>query len=174
MIFFLFIYKLLSNGIYFLRTLLFKRKYHNWLLFDKDIPMATYKSTLKSILKKADVSDSVVPYAQPVGYGHIATGSTSVLNNFPNKLEDHAAMTSKMIDEAIGVYRQRFLETFNPLYWIDSIIYLPRTTLSYLGLSPDSVLVKLLNIVWWIVGPFAILFRENLIDFILDLFSSTK
>lgn len=120
------------------------------------------------------MNDPKIPYAQPVGYGQMATGSASVLDNFPNRLEDHAVFTSRLIDEALGVYRQRFWETFNPLYWIDSILYLPRTILSYLGLKPDSVFVKFLNIFWWITGPIAILFRENLTDFILNLFSLTK
>lgn len=174
MIIFVFFYKLLSNGIFFIRANLFKKKYHDWLFVDENIPITVYKPILKSILKRADIEDRRLPMVQPVGYGQIATGTVSIIDNFPNRFEDHAIAISRMIDEAIGVFKQRFIETFNPLYWLDLIIFLPKTILSYLGLNPENVLVKIFNIIWWMIVPIALIFREQFTQFILDLFSLTK
>lgn len=170
LIVFLLVYKLVSNGFYYFRTTRFKKKYLNWLLFDENIPITTYKPLFKSIMRRANIENLKIPMAQAVGYGQIATGMVSITENFPNRYEDHATVTTRLLDEAIGVFKQRIFEAFNPLYWIDSILFLPRTILSYLGMKPENVLIKFFNVIWWILAPLAVIFRGRFISYISDLF----
>lgn len=76
--------------------------------------MATYKTMFNSILKRENVHDNKLPYVEFAGYGQLATGFASVIENFLNRINDHAEITDRMIDEALGVFRQRFLESLSP------------------------------------------------------------
>jgi len=58
-----------------------------------------------------------------------------------------------MFNEAIGYYRDRTVEAFNPLYWVETLIYLPRTLLSYIGVNPENVVVKSLQVLYWLISP---------------------
>lgn len=54
--------------------------------------------------------------------------------------------------EAIGVYKSRLLETFSPIYWIEFAINLPKKILEYLGIAPESIVIKIFQLIYWIVG----------------------
>ena len=66
--------------------------------------------------------------------------------------------TCQMILEAKGIFKERILETFNPIYWIESAIFLPKHTLMYLGIKPDNIILKLLQLAWFILaGAYSLL-----------------
>ncbi len=44
------------------------------------------------------------------------------------------------------------IETFNPLYWIEAVINLPKQLLNYLGLPSESIVIKIAQLMWWIAG----------------------
>lgn len=82
---------------------------------------------------------------------HYYRMKVSVFANFPNSREDFAAPLLAMFLESIGTYRARMLESLNPLYWIEAIVYLPRTVMGYLDLPTKGTGIKILQLVWWIV-----------------------
>lgn len=104
------------------------------------------------LFKEAGVKDSVFPLVEPVGLGQIATYKLSIFDNFPNRTETAVGITGVMFDQAIGVYYSRAFETFNPFYWIEFIIYLPRNILSYIGVPTENSTTKVLQFFYWFVG----------------------
>jgi hypothetical protein len=131
------------------------KKYHNlylvWLVSTNPTPkLHEARAQVVALLKDAGVSDRQVGAVQPVGYGHAQVGA-SVMENFPNGREDIATHTNAMFMEATGTYRSRLWQTFNPLFWIEFLIHLPRYTLRYLGVSADGVVIKFAQILGWIV-----------------------
>lgn len=120
-------------------------KNHSWDLVES-------KSKVISLIKGAGVSDKMVPFLEPAGYGKLISGQISVLSNFPSLRRDIAELTIGMFHDAIGVYRRRIFETFNPLYWIELIINLPKKILVYLGVNAESVSIKVLQVLWWLLG----------------------
>src|SRR5215217_9479367 len=145
----LLVFKFINNLSKYLRTRHYLSRYANWLS-NPDNKLLESKAQVVKLLKDAGVSDSSFPTAQPVGYGRLATFEASTLTNFPSKTADFAYATNRMFREAIGTYRSRMLETISPLYWIETIIYLPREALAYTGVPPESVVVKVFQLVWWI------------------------
>lgn len=137
---------------------------------EPDWKFVEHKSRIVKLLKDAGVSDSTVPYVEPVGFGYIRRASVSVQKNITATRGDVVGSSTAMLHEAIGVYRSRMLETFNPLYWIEFLIHLPKQTLGYLGISPESTVVKIAQLLYWIISAILVflfgLFRpeiENLI-----------
>jgi len=65
---------------------------------------------------------------------------------------EFAGARVEMVYEAIGFCRDRLLETFNPAYWIEAVIYLPRKMLAYVGLSPESLAARILQVIYWVLS----------------------
>lgn len=143
--------KFILNLSKYIRTKKYHDLYVEWLVVERSTKAVEMKAQVVGLLRDAGVSDSYVGTAQPMGYGYIATGNTSVMDNFPNARDDIATLTNAMFLQALGTYRSRMIDTFNPLRWIEWLIHLPRYMLRYLGVSADGAITKLAQIIWWIV-----------------------
>lgn len=152
-------YKIASNAFYLYRTCQMIDDYNYWLVYgDNYIELFERKRIFEKILSKADVSDKYLPVTQPTGYGQLASFQSSIIAQFPSNLEAYAPITIKMLLEAKGIFKERILETFNPIYWIESAIFLPKHALMYLGIKPDNIILKLLQLAWFILaGAYSLL-----------------
>jgi len=119
---------------------------------EPDWEFVEHKHQILNLLERAGVSDATVPLVEPVGFGYIRTGDVSVQENITVRRKDVVDSFIDMLHQAIGVYRSRMLETFNPLYWIEFIIHLPKQTLRYLGAAPESVVIKIAQLLYWAVS----------------------
>lgn len=89
---------------------------------------------------------------QPVGLGRAVQYNASVKEQFPSRIHDFALQTNKMFYEAEGVFLARAKEAFNPLYWIDFVIFLPKHFMAYLGADTEKLLTKILQAVYFLVA----------------------
>jgi hypothetical protein len=97
------------------------------------------------------VPDAFVPHLEAMGLGMVATGTLSVMQCFPSNLEGIAHSQLRMLDTMVGAYRRRTLEALNPLWWVESIVFLPQRLLMFVGLPGDKALAKFILVLWWIV-----------------------
>jgi hypothetical protein len=116
------------------------------------------KLQIVRLFKNAGIQDQTLPSIDPIGFGYVQTSHPTVFNNLTFKRNDFVNATIGMFYESIGVYRYRMLETINPLYWIESIIFLPKTLLNYLGVSPESVVIKIVQLFYWVISAFILFF----------------
>jgi hypothetical protein len=136
----------------YLRTKKYHDLYVEWLVVKRSTKPVEMRAQVVGLLKDAGVNDSLVGAVQPYGFGYVGTSNASVMDNFPNAREDIATLTNAMFLQAVGTYRSRMIDTLNPLRWIEWAIFLPRNTLRHLGVSADGVVIKLAQIVWWIIA----------------------
>lgn len=153
------LYKIASNAFYLYRTCQIINNYKSWLFYgDKYVELFERKRIFEKILSKADVSDKYLPVTQPTGYGQLASFQSSIIAQFPSDLEAYAPITLKMLLEAKGIFKERILETFNPIYWIELAIFLPKHVLMYLGIKPDNFIIKLVQLTWFLLaGAYSLL-----------------
>lgn len=172
------IYKIASNAFYLYRTCQIINDYHSWLVYgDNYFELFERKRIFEKILSKADVSDKYLPVTQPTGYGQLASFQSSIIAQFPSNLEAYAPITIKMLLEAKGIFKERILETFNPIYWIELAIFLPKHALMYLGIKPDNFIIKLVQLTWFLLaGAYSLLLAlypdafRTLIERLPDIF----
>ena len=129
--------------------------YRDWFTKDVRIPIAEERAQVIKLFKEAEVQDGTLPFVEPAGYGFVSQGVASVFDNFPSKREDIVQVTIRMFQEAIGVYRTRTLEAINPLYWIELVVFLPQKVLKYLGVSAESLLTRVITLLWWVTSVVA-------------------
>lgn len=132
------------------------------------------RSEVIQLFKEAGVEDALRPHVEPVGYGQIQTAQVSVMDNFPNSRKDFVQITVSKFHQAIGTFKSRMWEALNPLYWIESVIMLPKTALTYVGVKPEHFSVKILQLIYWLTvfiltalynffGPGAVSFIQKII-----------
>ena len=125
-----------------------------------------YASEMKSVILKAGVQDTRLAVSQPTGYMQVATFKASVLENILNARVDFVEATNSKFRDAMGVYKHRIFECFNPIYWIESIVNLPKRTLVYLGVDGESILVKISTLSYWILGAIYAVFSSEINEII--------
>ena len=103
------------------------------------------------LFKDAGIKDIVCPVAGSLGMGQVATSNISIFSNVFIKDKYVKNIVIGMFEQAIGVYFSRIKETFNPIYWIETSIYLPKNMFSYLGVDSESVVIKIFQILYWTI-----------------------
>lgn len=127
--------------------------------FDGDARQQAYEyewllgrtSEIHRLLLGAGVPDGAVPYALPVGFGHVAAGTTSVFENWLVVDETVVGMMNRSFARAGGVYRDRQVQAFNPLWWVSLVLTAPRHVVKWLGGSGDEPATKLLTLIWGLI-----------------------
>lgn len=147
------VYKLIRNSYYLFRTQRLIIAYEYWLTCETNTDEICQKKHLfKNLISKAGVNDKFIPIAQPMGFGQIATFKSSVSTQFPTNSIAFADATLKMLFEAKGIFKERIIETFNPIYWIELFLFLPKNLLTYLGLHPSNLIIKILQLFWAVIA----------------------
>lgn len=140
--------KFILNLRALLQTLKYLKRYEHYLTtethdFHGDIP------SVKDLLRKAGLSDTYISRLEPAGYGYARTMKAPVLDNIHMRDDEVVPRILLYFAQAKGVFRRRMLDAINPFYWLETIIFLPRTTLGYLGVTGESLIVKILQVVYW-------------------------
>jgi hypothetical protein len=145
---FIFLTKYYINHTKYKQCAWFYVMYKKWVKDESNpSPLSTQKQVIK-LFKDAGIEDYEITSIHS-GY----TSKYSIFNNFPDRYyRDVIGHTRKMFEIALGVYDARIQETFSPLYWIETIIYLPRRTFAYLGVSSESIGAKIVQVLWWAGG----------------------
>lgn len=164
----IFLYKLLNSLIGLLKTRYYARLYERYLL-KSDIDFREHTQSVEKLFKGAGLPDSTIPVCQPVGWGQIMTGETSLFYNLANQRSDIVGLVLQNFSIARGSYRSKILECFSPLYWINFVIFLPSKLIRYIGFSPDGVFSKILQVIYWFATPLLIYFRSNIYNFVSQL-----
>jgi len=140
--------KLLINYSKYYECKQYLDKYLKWVL-NPDFKLSEHKSHVIKLFKDAGLENSTIQR------GNVATGDVWVFEQFSSYADDEVVeKTREYFHQAIGVYRSRALEVFNPIYWIEFIIYLPKNIINYLGGPPESIITKIIQLIYWLGSIF--------------------
>ncbi|HET6556634.1 MAG TPA: hypothetical protein VFG54_04925 [Prolixibacteraceae bacterium] len=107
---------------------------------------------VKSLFKEAGLKDFVFIHQESLGFGHYSNMTVSGFDNMTLNRLDVVTHMQTTFNKAIGVYRKRFTDSYNPMFWIDFIIKLPKYLLGYFGVLPEKIIVKIFNVIYWLLA----------------------
>ena len=169
------IYKAIANVIKLFRIKFYESEFKKYLA-DKPNHIEQYKLQTIKLFKEAGIADTYTPVSQPMGFNQIANMQASVFVNFPSNMLVIAKPALDMFQNAIGIYRSRMIDSFNPIYWIELIIFLPKNLLIYIGLDSEKIAFKLCNVlltaIWWIASGLLIFFKTDLLNITIEFLGS--
>ena len=93
----------------------------------------------------------MIAYSQLLGYGQIATGQAYVMDQFPSIRDDFSSAILQTMEEAIGYYKFQVRQCINPIYWIESFVWLPKRLTTFLGLNSELKAMKLINLFFQLI-----------------------
>lgn len=151
-----------SYNLYYLFSIKkYFNKYCDYLNNHKDWYITRNKQKIVALLKKANVKDSFLPSAEPIGFGYVQTGNFSVFDNLALIRVDVVRTVGQFLKEAEGVFLNRLKETFNPIFWFELFIFLPKNIFNYLGIKEKSFIINFFQLFWWLL---------NLVSIIVGIF----
>ena len=131
----------------------------NWQQsFDK---LNESQTEIVRLFEQANLAPKNISVVERMGYGYIGAGQVRAWDHLTNSRLDIIVSNQKSFHEAIGYFRARRNETFNPAFLIKCLVFWPRSVLAYLGLNKDSSLVKILQILVWLIEVIAVLTIED-------------
>ena len=144
---------LLLGILIFVCTFLFNLLMLLYCCYFKDCYLGFLQGTSNTCPKKSIFSafeGAMIHTNNPIYY--------AALEQYPTRDEPGATYMLQLFDEAIREYTRRCRNTFNPLYWIKSLIYLPDTLIflpkrifAFLALHPNNLTINFCQIAWWLL-----------------------
>lgn len=164
------LFKAFCNFVYLISAKYYYKKYLSWSK-KNNVNIIRYRHSIAKLFKRANVKEHNISRIRPLGYSQIQAVQISAIENIGVLDKELLIHTVTLFEESIGVFKSRMIESFNPLFWIELIIFLPRSIISYLGFKPESIFVRILQVLWWLITPVAIFFRDYINQFIIDTFN---
>ncbi|MED3550151.1 hypothetical protein [Cytobacillus praedii] len=124
--------------------------FEDWIVKECKINLVEKRSIVKKLVSDAGYGNSRVPYVKEMGYGQLARLEVNPIDSFPNREMARGILNN--LSASKGLYKQRALEAFNPIFWIEFVIFLPKSIFSYLGVESTGFIVKISNLIWWLLG----------------------
>ncbi|MFU0832755.1 MAG: hypothetical protein ACFWUC_07440 [Oscillospiraceae bacterium] len=163
-----FLYKLLSNIVNYFEMRYYINR-HVAFLANGDATFITCQHAIKKLVKRANITATSIPVVQPQGYGQLASFTADCLDNIDNRRADIALCLRESMLKAEGTFKSRIFECFSPRYWIELIIFLPKNFVEYIGLDGEKWPAKVLNVIWWLLAPIAIVWRNQLYSWLTGI-----
>lgn len=142
--------KFLVNSYNYYRSTRYLDKYIRWVVHP-GWELTEQKHQVIKLFKDAGLKDSKFPYVRQLDLNHVATSDASIWDNFPSNMNEIFERTKGYFHEAIGVYRTRALEAFNPFYWIEFIIYFPKQVLNHFDVSSKNI-IDIFQLIYWAIA----------------------
>lgn len=163
--------KAILNGYRFWRLRALERDYQDYIrAFENQTASWDFHektSEIRELLINAGQHSSEIPGIENLGVGFVQV-SIDVFDNMTANDQRVATFMLSAFKGAIGVYRKRIYDSFNPIYWIEFLIFLPQNIIEYiLGKNANEVprwLIRFFNVVYWIVTLIASII--TIIDFV--------
>lgn len=143
-------------------------------IVQEDIKFIQNKEEIKSLFKEAGLKDSAVLHQEHLGFGQFTNMKISVFDNLTNRREDIVNNVQIRFNEAIGVFKKRYKDSFNPIFWIEFIIKLPQYLMEFFGVLPEKMVVKVFLIIYWVVAVLFGLKKMDILEYLIKLDEPVK
>lgn len=146
-----------------------KESYEKWFTnSSNDRPNnAIFKELYKIVYNK-----EIHPLSYKVGNRAILQISTvDAVASFPTRDKQVVPTIFALLDNIYDHFYIEFEKRKTIKYFIDLCIFAPRNLLKWLGIPVTNILSKILSLIFWIISPAITIFREQLINWIMSLFS---
>lgn len=148
---FVIIIKILVN----LRKLIQCKNFYNLYkdyLTKKDQKFLGYMPIIKKLFYEAKIKEPMITIMEPTGFGYVLSGQTSLFNNMQLLRKDVVTLTNICFQQAVTIFMQNIKDALNPFYWLDFIVFLPRHIAIYLDLSFPKAVIKIFQVIYWLIG----------------------
>lgn len=135
---------------------------------------------VKDLLAKSGVGNPMLPRADLLGLGQVLNHNLNVIDNMVTNDQEIVQHMLHLFHMAEGAFSFRIRQSINPIFWLETVIFLPSLVLGFVGVPPTSSLSKIATVAVWLLGAAGFVFtlpdfydlRDSTSAFLADLISS--
>lgn len=113
---------------------------------------------IRKIVLATGIQDQRKSFMAHLGFGYTERQSMTALDNLLLLDIELFHGAAEIINRAKGFYKTQAIKCFNPLFWIEFIIFLPKEILKYFGVNENekigSTITKIIQIIYWLASLF--------------------
>lgn len=76
--------------------------------------------------------------------------NVSGFDNINSRREDVVLPFQIRFQEAIGIFKLRLHQSYDPVFWVDFILKLPEKLISYFNLPISTSIMNIIQVIYWI------------------------
>lgn len=128
-------------------------------------------SKINRVVKLSGREAPIRSFMDAVGYGHVQEKQINLLDNLLFQNREVLSGARNVLHVAKGHFYTNAISSLNPIFWLETIFFLPRSIASASGIELTNKLTELavnsLQMLYWLTLILIIIFRPELFDFIL-------
>lgn len=114
------------------------------------------RTEIKKVVLNTGLPNQTKSFMEPLGLGYTQKQSMSVLSNLTYLNTEILKGGRQLLNSAKGHYKNQSIKCFNPLFWIEFVIFLPREIFNYFSIDKNikfgSTLINIFQLIYWIVS----------------------
>ena len=161
------LFKFLYNYRRYRRMKKLQDKYRQWVRSDNppdDDNISSAYAEITDLISDANLKDVYLKKTDTENDLKLNILSSNIIEN---------ELTDRVMNIVSGKFEHEYRKALNPLSWIETIVFLPKSLLDYIGLSKDTVSNRLLQVfltaVYWAFSAFCLLYQDNIPDIVQSL-----
>ena len=131
---------------------------------------------IKTRVKKSGVDDPVYSFMEPKGYGYLGETRMSTLDNLLYLNETVQQNVITVLKRSRGYFKIEAIKSFNPLFWLETLFFLPKAIVSASGIDTSSkvadIALKVAQVIYWIVIVGAVVSDPSLLRVLIENFKT--
>ena len=155
----------------------YQRIYFDWHK-NHIVPFPRYAEQTVKLLENAGLKDGAMSITEyHLGQPYLHSG----VSIFKSICSGNGSIVHEIclcFEKALGVYRTRIFESFNPIFWINLIVFAPKHLLNYFGADMEKSTSKALNVIltfiWWLITISFSIFKEDIFTIIISFLQKIK
>ena len=127
---------------------------------------------IKRRVEKSGIQNPVYSYMDAKGYGYVGQEQLSTLDNLLYLNQNIQSSAVAVLKRTRGHFKNETIKSINPLFWLETIFFLPKAIVSASGIDASSKLaetgLKITQIIYWLVILGAVISNPDLLRVLIE------
>tara|TARA_R110001592_G_scaffold361737_1_gene673323 strand:+ start:798 stop:1385 length:588 start_codon:yes stop_codon:yes gene_type:complete len=131
-----------------------------------------HTTEIKRRVEKSGINNPVHSFMDAKGYGYVGQEQMSTLDNLLYLNQNIQSSAVTVLKRSRGHFRNEAIKSINPLFWLETLFFLPKAIVSASGIDASSKLadtgLKVTQIIYWLVILGAVVANPDLLKVLIE------
>lgn len=121
-----------------------------------------YTHEIRVLFSIAKIQDRSISFMEPIGLGYGRERKINFLENMFVLNSEITPAVNQFFIEAKGYFKYHMLQSINPLYWIDVVVFLPKYFIRFLNMDENRKYARFLTVAYWLLTFIIFIYEEEI------------
>ena len=108
---------------------------------------------IKKIIMESGLEDQIISWKESMGLGFANTKKMSTIDNLTISNPKILGSGQMALSRAKGYYKHQAIKSFNPIFWVELVVFLPKEIVSFTGLKSEKksflLTLNFVQLIYW-------------------------